>query len=140
MDKMNFRIKDSGWKTYTGPDYLNCIGSFRPFIHCFKVRPATLNKRGDKRMRVWFVGNSIPQLIDDQARITFIREIYKGKNRLIQSFTYQGDKIKVFYTRASAVKAFDELVTERRRENAQARQELSDALAKGDHLTASYYT
>ena len=136
---MNFRLKNRGWRTYAGPEYLNCFGSVRPVIHCFTVFPSTLGKKGDKDVRVWFVGNSIPQLIDDETRITFIRKIYKAKNRLIRSFTYHGEKLQVFYTRTSAVKAFDRLVATRNEENAQARKELSEALAKGDYATASDY-
>ena len=136
---MNFRLKNRGWRTYAGPEYLNCFGSVRPVIHCFTVFPSTLGKKGDKDVRVWFVGNIIPQLIDDDIRITFIRKIYKAKNRLIRSFTYHGEKLQVFYTRTSAVKAFDRLVAIRNEENAQARKELSEALAKGDYATASDY-
>jgi len=136
---MNFRLKNRGWRTYAGPEYLNCFGSVRPVIHCFTVFPSTLGKKGDRDVRVWFVGNSIPQLIDDETRITFIRKIYKAKNRLIRSFTYQGEKLKVYYTRTPAVKAFDRLVAIRNEENAQARKELSEALAKGDHYTAMDY-
>jgi hypothetical protein len=99
-----------------------------------------LGRKGDKKdARVWFVGTSVPQLIDDDTRITFIRKIYKAKNRLIRSFTYHGEKLQVFYTRTSAVKAFDRLVATRKEENAQARKELGEALAKGDYHTASDY-
>jgi len=137
---MNFRLKNREWRTYAGPEYLNCFGSVRPVIHCFMVFPSTLGKKGHNDVRVWFVGTSVPQLIDDDTRITFIRKIYKEKNRLIQSFTYRGEKLKVFYTRTSAVKAFEKLVAARKEENAQARKELSEAVAKGDYLTASDYT
>ena len=136
---MNFRLKNRGWRTYAGPEYLNCLGSVRPVIHCFTVFPSTLGKKGDRDVRVWFVGTSIPQLIDDETRIVFIRKIYKAKNRLIRSFTYRGEKLKVFYTRTSAVKAFARLVDTRKEENAQARKELGEALAKGDYHTASDY-
>ena len=136
---MNFRLKNRGWRTYAGPEYLNCFGSVRPVIHCFTTRPFILNKKGDKDVRVWFVGNSIPQLIDDETRIAFIRKICKEKNRLIRSFTYQGEKLRVYYTRTPAVKAFDRLVAIRNEENAQARKELSEALAKGDYYTAVDY-
>jgi hypothetical protein len=137
---MNFRLKNRGWRTYAGPEFLNCFGSARPIIHCFTVLPSTLGRKGDKKdARVWFVGTSVPQLIDDDTRITFIRKIYKAKNRLIRSFTYHGEKLQVFYTRTSAVKAFDRLVATRKEENAQARKELGEALAKGDYHTASDY-
>tara|TARA_R110000737_G_scaffold152154_1_gene181404 strand:- start:33 stop:509 length:477 start_codon:yes stop_codon:yes gene_type:complete len=137
---MNFRLKNRGWRTYAGPEYLNCYGSARPIIHCFKVLPTTLGKESDKKdQRVWFVGTSIPQLIDDVTRITFIRKLYREKHRLIRSFTYHGEKLQVFYTCTSAVKAFEKLVTARKEENAQARKELSEAVSKGDYATASAY-
>ena len=139
---MNFRLKNGAWKTYAGPEYLNCFGSARPVIHCFKTRAFVLNKTG-KDVRIWFVGTSIPQLIDGDTRMEFYKKngafSTRGKNRLIRSFTYQGEKLKVCYTRTPAVKAFDRLVAIRNEENAQARQELGEALAKGDYATASDY-
>jgi len=136
---MDFRLKNRRWRTYTGPEYSNCFGSLRPIIHCFTVFPKTLGKEGDNDVRVWFVGNSIPQLIDDETRIAFIRQIYKAKNRLIQSFTYQGEKLKVYYTRTSAVRAFERLVAKRKEENTRAEREYREALARGDHATAADY-
>lgn len=136
---MNFRLKMGGWRTYAGPEFLNCFGSARPVIHCFTTRPFVLNKKGEADVRVWLVGTSVPQLIGADTRMAFIRKIYKENNRLIRSFTYQGEKLRVFYTRTSAVKAFDKLVATRKEENAQASQELSDALANGDYHTASDY-
>ena len=137
---MNFRLKNGAWRTYAGPEFLNCFGSIRPVIHCFTTRPFVLNKgHGDKDVRVWFVGNSIPQLIDGDAHRAFIKKIYAENNRLIRSFTYHSEKFKVYYTRASAVKAFEQLVARRNKENAESKKELSEALARGDYLTASDY-
>tara|TARA_Y100000310_G_scaffold55680_1_gene51060 strand:- start:2777 stop:3253 length:477 start_codon:yes stop_codon:yes gene_type:complete len=137
--EMSFRLKNRGWRTYAGPEYLNCVGSMRPIIHCFTVRRRTLGKKGDQDARVWFVAVTIPQLIDDETRIAFIRKIYAAKNRLIRSFNYRGEKLKVFYTRASAVRAFSKLVDARNQENAAAKRELSEAVARGDYATASDY-
>ena len=140
MTRLNFRLKNGAWRTYAGPEYLNCFGSVRPVIHCFTTRPFVLNKgHGNKDMRIWFVGNSIPQLIDGEMHRAFVKKIYAAGNRLIQSFTHQNEKFKVYYTRASAVKAFDRLVASRNEENAQARNELRGALAAGDFYTASEY-
>lgn len=137
---MNFRLKKGAWKTYAGPEFLNCFGSLRPVIHCFKTRPFIFNKgHGENDVRVWFVGNSIPQLIDGDTHRAFIKQVYAENNRRIRSFTYLGEKFKVYYTRASAVKAFERLVAQRNNENAASKRELGEALAKGDYLTASYY-
>jgi hypothetical protein len=140
---MNFRLKKGFTRTYAGPEFLNCFGSARPIIHCFKTRPFVVNKTG-KDVRIWFVGIGIPQLIDTDTRTAFYKKNgawgqRHKKNRLIQSFTYQGEKLRVFYTRTPAVKAFDRLVAIRNEENAQARKELGEALAKGDYATASDY-
>jgi hypothetical protein len=140
---MNFRLKKGFTLTYAGPEYLNCFGSARPIIHCFKTRAFVLNKTG-KDVRIWFVGTSIPQLIDGDTRMEFYKKngafSTRGKNRLIRSFTsHTGEKLQVFYTRTSAVRAFDRLVAARKEENAQARKELGEALAKGDYATASAY-
>ena len=100
------------------------------------------------------MGISIPELIDGDTRMEFYKKngawgSYKkngarvstrGKTRLIRSFTFQGEKLQVFYTRAPAVRAFEKLVDARKKENAQARKELSEAVAKGDYATASDYT
>ena len=137
---MNFRLKNGAWRTYAGPEFLNCFGSIRPLIHCFTTRPFVLNKgHGNKDVRIWLVGNSIPQLIDSETRIAFIKKIYAANNRLIRSFDYDSEKFKVYYTRTSAVKAFDRLVAIRNQENAEAKRELSEALARGDYHTASEY-
>jgi hypothetical protein len=136
---MNFRLKNRGWRTYAGPEFLNCFGSARPIVHCFTVFPSTLGKKGDKDVRIWLVGNSIPQLIDSETRIAFIKKIYAANNRLIRSFNHHGEKFKVYYTRTSAVKAFDRLVAIRNQENAEAKRELSEAVARGDYHTASEY-
>jgi hypothetical protein len=139
---MNFRLKKGFTRTYAGPEYLNCFGSARPIIHCFKTRAFVLNKTG-KDVRIWFVGTSIPQLIDGDTRMEFYKKngafSTRGKNRLIRSFTSQGEKLQVFYTRTSAVRAFDRLVAARKEENAQARKELGEAVSKGDYATASAY-
>ena len=144
---MRFRLKKGFTHlglsfTYAGPECLNCFGGVRPVIHCFKTRAFVLNKTG-KDVRIWFVGMSIPQLIDGDTRMEFYKKngafSTRGKNRLIRSFTSQGEKLQVFYTRTSAVKAFDKLVAARKEENAQARKELGEALAKGDYATASDY-
>jgi hypothetical protein len=140
---MNFRLKKGFTLTYAGPEYLNCFGSARPIIHCFKTRAFVLNKTG-KDVRIWFVGTSIPQLIDGDTRMEFYKKngafSTRGKNRLIRSFTsHTGEKLQVFYTRTSAVRAFDRLVAARKEENAQARKELGEAVSKGDYATASAY-
>ena len=140
---MNFRLKKGFTRTYAGPEYLNCFGSARPIIHCFKTRAFVLNKTG-KDVRIWFVGIGIPQLIDTDTRTEFYKKngafSTRGKNRLIRSFTsHTGEKLQVFYTRTSAVRAFDRLVAARKEENAQARKELSEAVSKGDYATASAY-
>ena len=141
---LSFRLRKGYTRTYAGPEYLNCFGGIRPVIHCFNTRAFVLNKTG-KDVKVWFVGSSIPQLIDDETRKAFYQKngawgSTRGKNRLIRSFTFQGEKLRVFYTRAPAVKAFQQLVAIRREENAQARKALSEALATGDYATAADYT
>ena len=138
--QMNFRLKNGAWRTYAGPEYLNCYGSVRPVIHCFTTRPFVLKKgHGKKDIRVWLVGNSIPQLIDSETRMAFIKKIYAEKNRMIRSFNYHSEKLKVFYTRNSAVKAFEKLVAVRNNENLEAKRELNTAIEKGDIVTASQY-
>ncbi len=138
--QMNFRLKNGQWRTYAGPDSLNCINSFRPVIHCFTTRPFVLKKgRGKKDIRIWLVGNSIPQLIDSETRMAFIKKIYAEKNRMIRSFNYHSERFQVFYTRSSAVKAFEKLVALRNNENLEARGELTTAIEKGDIVTARQY-
>ena len=138
--QMNFRLKNGQWRTYAGPDSPNCINSFRPVIHCFTTRPFVLKKgHGKKDIRIWLVGNSIPQLIDSEARMAFIKKIYAEKNRMIRSFNYHSERFQVFYTRSSAVKAFEKLVSLRNKENLAATRELTTAIEKGDIVTARQY-
>ena len=127
---MNFRIPKNKTIAYAGPEYPGCFGSCRPVIACFK-RPGWLigsTKHRNADVRVWFVAMTIPELLmDSDTRRTYDNVLFKTGYRKLRSFGKGNDKVRVFYTRASAVAAFDKLVAERKAEIEAARAEAKAA-------------
>ena len=132
---LNFRVPKNKVVTYAGPEFYGCYGSARPLISCFK-RPGWLIGHGSGKyrnadVRVWFVAMTVPAMLESDARRTYDNVLFKTGYRKLRSFGKGHDKVRVFYTRASAVAAFEKLVAERKAENKVARAE---ALAARDEI------
>jgi hypothetical protein len=126
---MNFRLTRNATRTYVGPEFFDCHGSARPVLHAFKVRASTVGNTGTSDATVFFVGTTIPERMDSEMRIAFVREIYRRGNRKIRTFGQRAgfDKeVTVYYSRKAAVDAFDKLVSVRRAENKVAKREPSE--------------
>lgn len=107
-------------------------------LHAFKVRASTVARTGTKDVTVFFVGMTIPELMDSEMRMQFVKDIYRSGNRKIRTFGKRAgfDKeVRVYYSRSSAVAAFDELVRVRRAQNEVARNEPSELSVLMDSLS-----
>ena len=132
---LNFRIPAKKVVTYAGPEFLGCFGSARPVISCFK-RPGWLvgnNSAAD--VRVWFVAMTVPEMLDSDTRQTYDKILFKTGYRKLRSFGTGNDKVRVFYSRKSAVDAFYKLVDTRKAENATARAARDAARAEVANAT-----
>jgi hypothetical protein len=126
---LNFRIAKNKIVTYAGPEYAGCFGSARPVISCFKRPGWLVGNRTATDIRVWFVAMTVPETLDSDARQTFDRTLFRTGYRKMRSFGKANDKIRVFYSRKSAVDAFTALVDQRKAENAAARDAITAARA-----------
>ena len=142
LSKMNFRIGSQGTKTYTGPEFYQCAGSTVPVIHCYKFSANYFDCKAPtmKDIRVWFVFSGFDSDASSKMRMSYFEAISEWVSRnqsakkraKIRSFIFKDAKVKVYYTRKSAVDAFATLVNDRRAENEEARNDHRKALETGD--------
>ena len=124
---LNFRIPKNKVVGYAGPEYAGCFGSVRPVISCFKCPGWLVGNRTAADVRVWFVAMTVPEALAD-ARRAFSRTLLRTGYRKMRSVGTGNEKVRVFYSRKSAVDAFTALVETRKAENASARAERTAAI------------
>jgi hypothetical protein len=86
-------------------------------------------------VRVWFVAMTVPEMLDSDTRQTYDKILFKTGYRKLRSFGTGNDKVRVFYSRKSAVDAFYKLVDTRKAENATARAARDAARAEVANAT-----
>ena len=125
---LNFRIPKNQVVGYAGPEYVGCFGSARPVISCFKCPGWLVGDRTAADVRVWFVAMTIPEALAD-ARRAFSRTLLRTGYRKMRRVGKGNEKVRVYYSRKSAVDAFTALVDQRKAENAAARDAITAARA-----------
>ena len=125
---LNFRIPKNKVVGYAGPEYAGCFGSVRPVISCFKCPGWLVGNRTAADVRVWFVAMTVPEALAD-ARRAFSRTLLRTGYRKMRSVGTGNEKVRVFYSRKSAVDAFTAIVDQRKAENAAARDAITAARA-----------
>ena len=102
--------------THFGPEFHGCSNGKKPMLHGFCTAVSG---------SVFFVGLMGNWGLEEQMRLKFyeIAEPIGKKAKKIRSLDYLGHKVRVFYTRKSAVMAYAKLIDERIETNRQVQKE-----------------